>query len=430
MNIGDLIDVEGGLQKKQIHSDKDLYKLEMERIFARSWLFLTHESAIPNPGDYFSTYMGEDAVIVVRGADGQIRAFINSCTHRGARVCHAEAGNTRAFVCPYHGWTFGIDGGLRGVPSERAAYGEGGLDKKQLGLTEVAKVDSYAGFVFGCFDPEAPTLRDYLGDITWYMDTFTARAGIELLGPPVKSVLHCNWKVPSENFLDGYHVGWTHQPALKVLGGPLVNVAGNANLREGGGFMATTRYGHGTGITSHAAAGLHRPPDYQNFVNEKRPEVAALLGDTRAGLYGSHMAFTIFPNCSFLHGTNVWKVWMPRGPNEIEVWTWTMVEKDMSPDLKRKVQKETMRGFATAGIFETDDSDNFQGITAAVQGFVTQRGNMNATMGTHYDTVHEEMPGQIGDFMVTEIATRGYYGFYKDILESENWAELEKKRAD
>lgn len=429
LDVNELVDVAGSKQKKRIHVDEDIYKLELERIFGRCWLFLTHESAIPDAGDYFSTYMGEDAVIVVRGSDGGIRAFINSCTHRGARVCHAESGNTRAFVCPYHGWSFGIDGSLRGMPSGTAAYGER-LDKDELGLAPVAKVESYAGFVFGCFDPDAPPLSEYLGDLTWYMDSFTARAGVELLGPPVKSVMHCNWKVPSENFLDGYHVGWTHQPALKVLGGPLSAMAGNARMPEGAGYIATTRYGHGAGVIRHAAAALHQEPDYQNFIEAKRPEVAGLLGNDRAELYGSHIAHTIFPNCSFLYGTNVWKVWMPRGPNEIEVWTWTMVEKDMPSELKRKIQKVTMRGFATAGTFESDDADNFQGITEVLRGRVAQQGILNSTLGLQYDTKNDRMPGKIGDFLVSEIGVRNFYGFYKDVMAAEDWAALRARRAN
>jgi len=428
INVQGLIDVEKCEQKRQIHVDDELYRLELQRIFSRCWLFLTHESEIPNAGDFFSTYMGEDSVIVVRGQDGGVRAFINSCTHRGARVCHAESGNTRAFVCPYHGWTFGTDGSLRGVPVDKAGWG-GELDKEKRGLIPVARVEIYAGFVFGCFDPEAPPLSEYLGDLTWYMDSFTKRGGVELLGPPVKSVIHCNWKVPSENFLDGYHVGWTHRPALRVLGGPMSAIAGNSNLPPHGGVISSMRYGHGVGIIYDAAAGLHRTPDYYQFVSEKRPEVAALLGETRARLYGSHIASTIFPNCSFLHGTNIWKVWMPRGPREIEVWTWTMVEKDMPAELKRKVQRDAMWGFATAGTFESDDADNFQSVTDVSRGVVAQRGSLLSTLASQHDKYSDELPGRISDFIVSEAGVRGFYGFYKDVLESADWAELKRRRA-
>ena len=429
IDLDELVDTELSSQRKKIHVDEELYKLELERIFARSWLFLTHESEIPNPGDYFSTYMGEDSVIVVRGSDGEVRAFINSCTHRGAKVCAAEAGNTRAFVCPYHGWTFATDGSLRGVPVDKAGWGAD-LDKSKLGLKPGAKVESYAGFVFGCFDEDAVSQREYLGDLPWYMDSFTARGGVELLGPPVKSVIHCNWKVPSENFLDGYHVGWTHRPALSVLGGPMSQIAGNIDLPPDGGVIASTKYGHGVGIIYDAAAGLHRTPDYYMWLMQNRPQVAEQLGETQARLYGSHIASTIFPNCSFLHGTNIWKVWMPRGPREIEVWTWTMVEKDMPADLKRKIQKEAMRGFATAGTFESDDADNFQSVTEAARGVVTQRGALNSTLAMQYDTRSDTLPGLVSEFIISEAGVRGFYSIYKDTLEAADWDDLKRRRAD
>lgn len=428
IKVAGLIDAERGVQKKQVNVDEELYQLELERIFARTWLFLTHESQIPNPGDYFATYMGEDSVIVVRGQDGEIRAFINSCTHRGARVCHAEAGNTRAFVCPYHGWSFGIDGSLRGVPSERAAYGEGGLDKQRLGLVPVARVESVGGFVFGCFDPEAVPLRDYLGEVPWYMETFTTRVGVELLGPPVKSILNCSWKVAAENSLDGYHVGSTHNSALRVLGGSLSNISNDVELGDGDGIVLSTNYGHGCGVVWGGATGLHRSRDFQHFIDEKRPEVTALLGETRGRMYNSHMSFRAFPNCTFLHGTNMWRVWMPRGPRECEVWTWTMVEKDMPADLKRKIQKELLFSFGTAGIFDTDDTDNFRSVTEVNRGTVTQRGSMDASLGKHVERQRHDLPGLVGDFVVSEVGTRAFYSTYKDAMESGNWAEFKRRR--
>ncbi|HXG35951.1 MAG TPA: Rieske 2Fe-2S domain-containing protein, partial [Dehalococcoidia bacterium] len=105
--IESLADVENGLVSRRIFIEREIYELELERIFARCWLFLAHESMIPNPGDFFSTYMGEDPVIVIRDNAGKINAFINSCRHRGMKVCRADQGNAASFTCSYHGWTYG-----------------------------------------------------------------------------------------------------------------------------------------------------------------------------------------------------------------------------------------------------------------------------------------------------------------------------------
>ena len=162
-NFNRLVDTRQGIQSRRIFYDPAIYVLEMERIFARCWQFLTHDTLIPQAGDYVTTKMGQDNVIVVRQQDGKVRAFINSCAHRGARVCAAEAGNTRSFVCSYHGWAFGIDGALQAVPLEKEVYNNQ-LDKSAFGLMEVPLVESFCGFIYGCFDPTAPSLREYLGE--------------------------------------------------------------------------------------------------------------------------------------------------------------------------------------------------------------------------------------------------------------------------
>ena len=157
-------------------------------------MFLTHECLIPTYGDYVMARMAEDNVIVCRQKDGSIRAFINSCTHRGNQVCHAESGNARAFVCNYHGWVYGTDGALVEVPLEERCHVQ--VDKSARGLPSI-RVESYRGFVYGCFDEAAPLLAESLGDFGWYLDTWMVGdgGGVELLGPPAKSTLDCNWKV-------------------------------------------------------------------------------------------------------------------------------------------------------------------------------------------------------------------------------------------
>src|SRR5204863_197417 len=116
------VDVERGLVSRQIFADPAIYELELEQVFARSWLYLAHDSQLPSPGDFITANMGEEPVIVTRDADRQINAFINSCRHRGNRVCRADQGQVTTFACPYHGWTYDPKGRLVGVPGHKDFY--------------------------------------------------------------------------------------------------------------------------------------------------------------------------------------------------------------------------------------------------------------------------------------------------------------------
>src|SRR5580698_6145314 len=118
----DLVSLERGEVDRRIYSDPAIYELEMEMIFGRAWLFLCHESQIPHGGDFFEAPMGKDNVLVVRQRDGSIKALLNTCTHRGNAVCRADEGNTKNFMCTYHGWTFDLAGKLIGVPGLENLY--------------------------------------------------------------------------------------------------------------------------------------------------------------------------------------------------------------------------------------------------------------------------------------------------------------------
>ena len=295
-DVSHLIDADNGLMDHSVFIDPAIYQQELEQIFARCWLFLCHESSIPNPGDFFSTYMGEDPVLVTRDANGKVGAFLNVCRHRGNRVCRADGGNASAFVCAYHGWTYGSDGKLIAVPSLKEAYYDE-LDTSKWGLAPVAQVDSYKGLVFGTFDPTAPFLSDYLGEAKWYLDNFFDRreGGVEVFGGMHKWVVPCNWKFPAENFAgDNYHVAWSHLSAIRT------NFSIGETVRNAGAGGPDIALENGHCMLNFGPNDSADPPmpamlEYEERI---RPEVEERLGPRRSLV--NPIVGTIFPNFSFL----------------------------------------------------------------------------------------------------------------------------------
>src|SRR5579859_2766111 len=147
-----LVDLATGQISREIFVNEAIYAEEQERLFARAWLFVGHESQIPNPGDFFVSSMGEESVILVRDRAGRVHVFLNSCRHRGMKVCRYDDGNATVLTCPYHGWSYGTDGKLVGVPYLREAY-HNSLDKAQRGLVEVPQLALYKGTVWASWDP-------------------------------------------------------------------------------------------------------------------------------------------------------------------------------------------------------------------------------------------------------------------------------------
>ncbi len=165
--------------------------------------------------------MGEDPILVVRQKDGSVGAYLNSCRHRGMKVCRADFGNTKGFTCTYHGWSYGIDGALVSVPNlEDGYYNE--LDTEQWGLVPVTQVDSYKGLVFATWDSTTPPLLEYIGDFRFYLDAMFDRdeAGTEVIGGVHKWMFKGNWKFAAEQFCsDMYHAPISHAFRDHVDGG-------------------------------------------------------------------------------------------------------------------------------------------------------------------------------------------------------------------
>jgi phenylpropionate dioxygenase-like ring-hydroxylating dioxygenase large terminal subunit len=420
VDVTRLIDVENGHINRRIFVEHEIYEQELERIFARCWLFLCHECQVPQPGDFFSTYMGEDPVLVVRGTDGELRAFLNVCRHRGNRVCRADKGNAASFTCAYHGWTYRNDGRLVGVPFIKEAY-YNALERDRWGLIPVAQLESYKGLVFATFDPEAPPLREYLGEMTWYLDSFFDRqeGGIEVVGGLHKWVMPCNWKLPAENFAgDGYHVTWSHVSAIRAgFGGDFrvgADPTGTA-LSPGNGHCVMTV---GANMNADPPA-----PEIQAYEAKIFPDIVKRLGP-RAGQM-KPVAGTVFPNFSMLKPTSrTFRVWHPRGPEKTEVWAWVYVDKAAPPEVKEANRVAALRVFGPAGVFEQDDMDNWQACTQTGRGVVARRYPLNYEMGLGHERYDDELKASASEYRFSESNHRQFYQRWAQLMTAEKWAEL------
>ncbi|MEX7468220.1 aromatic ring-hydroxylating dioxygenase subunit alpha, partial [Mycobacterium adipatum] len=211
-------DPDGGVFRihRSALTSPQIFEAEREVVFNRCWLYLGHESEIPAPGDFVRRSVAGRSLIFVRSAKtSQIRALHNTCTHRGATVCRTDSGNGKVFQCFYHAWSFNTDGDLVGVP-DRQGYGPG-FRMEEMGLRPVAAVESYRGFVFVTFDPDAESLVDYLAGARDYLDLLVdeSESDWEVVKGSNQYSINANWKLLVENSIDGYHAAPTHDTYMK-----------------------------------------------------------------------------------------------------------------------------------------------------------------------------------------------------------------------
>jgi benzoate/toluate 1,2-dioxygenase subunit alpha len=351
--------------RRDAFTDPDIFELEMRYIFEGNWIYLAHESQLPNNGDYLTVNMGRQPVVLTRDKKGELHALINACTHKGAMLCRRKKDNRTTFTCPFHGWTFNNSGKLLKVKDARGAgYPEQFKSDGSHDLTKVPRFESYRGFLFGSLNPDVPELADHLGGTTKIIDMVVDQSpeGLEVLRGSSTYTYDGNWKVQAENGADGYHVAATHwnyaaTTARRSTGESLTETkamdAGSYGKTKGG-FYA---FEHG-----HVALWTTRTNPEDEPLYERRQQLIDEFGQAKADwMIGVARNLCLYPNVYLMDqfSTQI-RQYRPIAVDQTEVTIHCIAPKGESPEARASRIRRYEDFFNATGMATPDDLEEFR----------------------------------------------------------------------
>lgn len=392
-----------------LYSQPGIYELERERIFrGKTWHYVGLATELPSPGDFIRAFVGDVPVVVVRDDQGDIDVFVNRCTHRGAEVCLSQRGNTKVFTCPYHQWSFNLNGKLVGIPFRRGIKGKGGMAagfQAQDHNLEALQVAQRYGVIFASFSRDVEPLEDYLGVTACkYVDRVCAKGELRVLGK-MQHRVHANWKLQVENLKDPFHAAllhsffvtfgiWRSDQSTEVL----VDPSGRHSV-----LLSTATF---------------KDCEDEASVESNQGRMGAQLEDKRLVDYhnehehGTGAVTTIWPNLILLQQLNclAMRHVRPAGPNAC-VKTWTFFGYESDPPELRRARLTQMNLLGPSGLVTIDDNEVLASVQEVAEALPGRNSVLEAGEGT----------GD-ADHMMTESAIRAFYTYYRSIMDDQLYA--------
>ncbi|MGH3343194.1 MAG: aromatic ring-hydroxylating oxygenase subunit alpha [Carbonactinosporaceae bacterium] len=341
-----------------MYTDPAIFTGEMDRIFARTWIYVAHESQIPEPGDYCTTRVGTQPVIVTRDAEGQVHVLLNRCAHRGALVCRERQGHASTFRCPYHGWVYRNDGTLAGA-AQRSGYPED-FTSWGLRLTRLPGVAVYRGLIFASLADDVEPLTKRLEHIREYVDLWCERSPVGQVELPVSVHRYTypgNWKFQMENGVDGYHGNYVHESFSQILARsgerPVQNIAQMRNQVGSRNYAKGLSRGDGLLERESGMLGTFDFTHYPRY----REQLEASYGAERAAEILIQRNIFIFPNL-YLFESHI-RVITPVTPRCTYVDVHPTVLDGVDEELNAARLREHERFFGPASFGATDDIEMF-----------------------------------------------------------------------
>jgi len=347
-------------------TDEELFELEMKHIFEGNWIFLAHESQIPNVNDYLNIYVGRQPVLITRDKTGQLHAMANTCTHRGATLARHKKGNKSSFTCPFHGWTFNNSGKLLKVKDQSpdAGYPECFNKEGSHDLVKLGAFENYRGFLFGSINPDVVPLADYLGEAAKIIDMIVDQApdGIEVLRGIGAYTFDANWKLQAENGADGYHVTAVHWNYAATQGRRTADgkedtikaMSAGGWARKGGGSYSF-KNGHMLLWTNWA-----NPEDRPLW--HKRDEWIAKFGEAKADwMLKKSRNLCIYPNVYLMDQfSSQIRVLRPISVDKTEATIYCIAPKGEEPAARARRLRQYEDFFNATGMATPDDLEEFR----------------------------------------------------------------------
>lgn len=374
--------VAGLVQADRVHRDVYLsarvYALERERLWKRAWVFLGHDSLVPKAGDYYTAEIAGQSLAMLRQADGTVAVMFNRCAHKGSRLLHERQGSAGKFLrCPYHAWTYKLDGKLMSVPLKNDYEGTGmSASASGQGLAAPGGVRNYKGFVFVRISESGPDFDGYFGSTALAtLDNMVARSPLgelEVVGAPLRNVIRCNWKMYLENINDTVHPISTHESAATAAAGIGKSLpegdAGTSLAMEqllpfGAGYSFYSDMGAKVLPNGHSVLGT-KASIHTGYapLPEYEAELAALYGadQARALLAFSPQNTVLYPSAAFKTSPSLVRVLRPLGPGRTLVEAWALAPRGAPQRLRQRVASYARLVFSPMSVVAHDDVHLFE----------------------------------------------------------------------
>lgn len=352
---------------RAMFDDPDLFELEMRHIFESGWLFLGLECQAAGPHDFFTVNMGRVPALVMRGGDGVLRGFVNSCPHKGARIAHAACGHARQLVCPYHSWSFDSSGRNKAIKWKQGGCYTPGFDADSHDLAALPAFGVYKGFVFGSLSADVPPLADWLGETAKLLDLIADQSeeGVELIPGGVSFTYEGNWKLQLENCSDNYHFTSAHPSYIRLL-----ERRKAAEAASGSSFTsAMDAQRHWSGEDDEIVSGTFSfpfghvlnfglaAPSAASALFERADWLEERVGPARRDWMFNMRNLTLFPNFQVAeNASSQLRVIEPLAPGRTRMRTWCIGPKGESAAARRQRIRQYEDFFNPSGMATPDDT--------------------------------------------------------------------------